>query len=188
MIEHKWKKINYWAPCYQTRLRATLDKGPRIKCLETNWNKLNLELDPYSHSKNIFTYDTMSMFKDFGSNSRVQYKKCVIDMWKDCVKLGFFLFFFFLSFMVFSIIFFLLFYSYYTQWIFFLTFSPFSFITTTFFLGALLFELGTNLKLFYEFKSPSTYEKNWHFNLPLFASYLSIQLHFMHLEKLRMHF
>jgi hypothetical protein len=49
--------------------------------LETNWT-LNWIL-LHIKKKTRFFKGTMSVSQDLGSNSSVQYEKCVIDMWKD---------------------------------------------------------------------------------------------------------
>ncbi len=168
MIKHEWEKINYWAPCYQTRLRATLDKSPRIKSLGTNLKQIEPWIGPFfTLKKHFFAMIQWACLRTMGPIQGSNIK----NVWLTCerIVLTVGLFFLFLPFFHDFFFFFFFFYSYYTQWIFFLTFSPFSFITTTFFLGALLFEMEINLKLFYKSKSPSHYE-NWHFNPSLFAA------------------
>jgi hypothetical protein len=61
------------------KLRATLHKGPR-----TNLKEIESWIGPFFTLKEItFSYSTMSVSKGLGSNSRVQYQKCVLDMWED---------------------------------------------------------------------------------------------------------
>jgi hypothetical protein len=81
-----------------SKLRAALDKGPGIRSpgtsLEANWT-LNWIL---FHINFLSPLGAMSVSKGLGSNPRVRYKKCVIDMWedKDSFWSSFFLYFLFL--------------------------------------------------------------------------------------------
>ncbi len=146
------RKNQLLGTCYQTRLRATLDKSPRIKSLGTNLKQIEPWIGPFfTLKKHFFAMIQWVCLRTLGpiQGSNIE------NVWLTCERIVLTVGLFF-------------FYSYYTQWIFFLTFSLFSFITTTFFLGALLFEMEINLKLFYKSKSPSPYE-NWHFNPSLFA-------------------
>jgi hypothetical protein len=75
-------------------VRATLDKDPGIKMPQTNLKQIEPWIEPFLHILK------KKFLKGLRSNSRVQYKKCVIDMWEDSVNFWFFLFTFF--FMIFK--------------------------------------------------------------------------------------
>jgi hypothetical protein len=66
-------------------LVSLLDKGLGTKSRGTNLKQIEPWIGPFFILKETFFFwkGTMSLSKDLGSNSRVQYQKCVIDNWED---------------------------------------------------------------------------------------------------------
>jgi len=59
--------------------------APKIyMCTSISLGQIEPWIKPFFTLKiNIFSYNTMNVFKGVRFNSKVQYKKCVINMWKD---------------------------------------------------------------------------------------------------------
>ncbi len=93
LIMQVWKSKHMCACVEMHRwtiyVRATLDKDPGIKMPQTNLKQIEPWIEPFLHILK------KKVLKGLRSNSRVQYKKCVIDMWEDSVNFWFFLFTFF---------------------------------------------------------------------------------------------
>jgi hypothetical protein len=65
-------------------IRVTFDKGPRTKSPGTNLKQIEPWIGPFFILKEtFFSQGTISVSKGLGSNSRIQYQKCAIDMWED---------------------------------------------------------------------------------------------------------